>query len=156
MKLLMLPVNHFYLKFRAKLFLVKFNVTHRAAIFNRLRGRRSLPCPALPPPSAVPSRRPQPSPCHGFARYKLCMWLSAIVPCNAVYVVVGHRAVGLLQVVVTSPCRGGAAKIYNWHYYVPLLQERLLQRSFLIVLDSSLCPTARWGILHPLSVWCEI
>ena len=30
-----------------------------------------------------------------------------------VYVVVGHRAVGLLQVVVTSPCRGGAAKIYN-------------------------------------------
>ena len=30
-----------------------------------------------------------------------------------VYVVVGHRAVGLLQVLVTSPCRGGAVEIYN-------------------------------------------
>ena len=31
----------------------------------------------------------------------------------AVYVVVGHRAIGLLQILVTSPCRGGAAEIYN-------------------------------------------
>ena len=30
-----------------------------------------------------------------------------------VYVVVSHQAVGLLQVLVTSPCRGGAAEIYN-------------------------------------------
>ena len=30
-----------------------------------------------------------------------------------VYAVVGHRAVGLLQVFVISPCRGGAVKIYN-------------------------------------------
>ena len=29
------------------------------------------------------------------------------------YVVVGHRAIGLLHVLVTSPCRGGAAKICN-------------------------------------------
>ena len=28
-----------------------------------------------------------------------------------VYVVVGHRVVGLLQVLVTSPCRGGAAEL---------------------------------------------
>ena len=30
-----------------------------------------------------------------------------------VYVVVAHRAIGLLKVLVTSPCRGGAAEIYN-------------------------------------------
>ena len=30
-----------------------------------------------------------------------------------VYVVVGHRAVGLLQVLVTSPCGGGTTEIYN-------------------------------------------
>ena len=63
-----------------------------------------------------------------------------------VYVVVAHRAIGLLKVLVTSPCRGGAAEIYNWHYYVPSLQERL---SFHTVLDLSLCRIARWGILHP-------
>ena len=49
---------------------------------------------------------------------------------STLYVVVGHRAVGLLQVLVTSPCRGGAAEIYNWHYYIRLLQGRLLQGSF--------------------------
>ena len=35
-----------------------------------------------------------------------CLWF-------AMYVVVGHRAIGLLQVLVTSPYWGGAVKIYN-------------------------------------------
>ena len=70
-----------------------------------------------------------------------CRWFG-------VYMVVGHRPVGLLQVLVTSPCRRCAAEIYNWHYYIHLLQERLLQGSFPTVLDSSLYRTARWGSLH--------
>ena len=36
------------------------------------------PCPALPPGSALPFRCP--TTCRRFARYKMCMWLSAIVP----------------------------------------------------------------------------
>jgi len=46
-------------------------------IFN-LQVFAAAPCPALPPGSALPSRRP--TTCRRFARYKTCMWLSAIVP----------------------------------------------------------------------------
>ena len=48
-------------------------------IFN-LQIFAAAPCPALQSPSALPSRPTTPLTCHGFARYKMCMWLSAIVP----------------------------------------------------------------------------
>ena len=91
-------------------------------IFN-LQVFATSPCPALPPGSALPSRRP--TTCRRFARYKMCMWLSAIVPfiaeCMWLSAIVPFVAecmwlsaivpFYLLQVLETSPCRGGAAKI---------------------------------------------
>jgi hypothetical protein len=35
-----------------------------------------------------------------------------------IYVVVCHRVVAFLQVLETSPCRGGATEILSSHYYV--------------------------------------
>ena len=37
-----------------------------------------------------------------------------------------------LQVLETSPCRRGAARILNWHYFVPFLQERVLHHPRLV------------------------
>ena len=39
-----------------------------------------MPCHRHPPLRALPSYRPTPWTYRGFARYNLCMWLSAIVP----------------------------------------------------------------------------
>ena len=93
MKLLVLPINHFYLKFRAKLLLVKFNVTHCAAIFNRLRVRRSLPCRRRPPCHPVASHLGHAMVLQGIrcvcGCQPSCRWFG-------VYVVVRHRAIGLL------------------------------------------------------------
>ena len=78
-------------------------------IFN-LQVFAAAPCPTLPPGSALPSRHP--TTCHRFARYKMCIWLSAIVPfveCMWLSAIVPFY---LLQVWETSPCRGGAAEIW--------------------------------------------
>ena len=126
-------------------------ITWFVLCYNRLCGCRSLPRHATAVHRFVscPPAAPHLGPIvvlqgitYVCGCWPSCHWFG-------VYVVVSHRAIGLLQVLVTSPCKGGAAKIYNWHYYIPLLQERLLQRSFPTVLDSSLCRTARSNILHP-------
>jgi hypothetical protein len=41
-----------------------------------------------------------------------------------IYVVVSHRTIVFLQVLETSPCRGGAAEILSSHYYGPLEASR--------------------------------
>jgi hypothetical protein len=46
-----------------------------------------------------------------------------------IYVVVGHRTVVFLQVLETSPCRGGAAEILSSHYYVSFLGEGPMEGS---------------------------
>ena len=85
-------------------------VMHLALYYLQLAGfcRRSLPRPAawfrlaLPPPTT----------CHRLARYKMCMWLLAIVPfvaeCMWLSAIMPFY---LLRVLETSPCRGGAAEI---------------------------------------------
>jgi hypothetical protein len=53
----------------------------------------------------------------------LVLYVAPCVVCGSfVYVVVGHRAVVFLQVLETSPCRGGAAEIFNLHDYANFFQ----------------------------------
>ena len=78
-------------------------------IFN-LQVFAAAPCPALPPGSALPFRCP--TTCRRFARYKMCMWLSAIVPFVSEFMWLSAIVpFYLLQVLETSPCRGCAAEI---------------------------------------------
>jgi hypothetical protein len=80
----------------------------------------------------------------------------------------GHRAVGrkhvcsppfvlwlYLQVLETSPYRGGVVEICIWHYYDHLFQVPgafLLQGS--VAAAALVFSPARWGKFHFLYIWC--
>jgi hypothetical protein len=60
--------------------------------------------------------------------------------------VFGHRAAVFLQVLETSPCRGGAAEILSSHYDLPFyLQEKTHWRRAPTTQSSS---SALWFCLH--------
>ena len=65
--------------------------------------------------------------------------------------VVGHRVVVLLQVLRTSPCRGGAAQNYNLHCYVHFFQKLATFLRHLVLAASGQQGEA-YSILFPYDV----
>jgi hypothetical protein len=60
----------------------------------------------------------------------------------------------LLQVLETSPYRGGAVEIFIWHVYVHLFQVlgALLRQGSVAAAALVLSPTS-WGKFHSLYIW---